>query len=142
MMAAYAISFGIVTPQSTWQWVAFALSLILAWLVSFAWRFLANLAAFWIPNALGFIRFAFVLAWFMSGFLMPLRFFPDWFVRICNFTPFPHTLNTVIEVYLGVLQGPAVVQALLMQVAWATGLILLSQIVLRFGIRKLVILGG
>ena len=142
MMAAYAVFFGITTPQSLWQWIAFVISLTLAWLVSFAWRFLVNLAALWIPNALGFIRFVFILSWFMSGFLMPLRYFPDWFIRVCNFTPFPYTINTVVEIYLGVIQGPEIVQAILGQIIWGVCLILVGQVVLRLGIRHLVILGG
>lgn len=142
MMAAYAVLIGITTPDNVLQWLSFILSLVLAWLVSFSWRFLVNLAAFWIPNAAGFVRFAFVISWFMSGFLMPLRYFPDWFVKVCSFTPFPHTVNTIIEIYLGVLQGPEVVLALFAQFFWGAGLILVSQVVLHFGIRKLVILGG
>jgi ABC-2 type transport system permease protein len=142
MMIAYAVFFGISTPENPSQWVGFVVSLFLAWLVSFSWRFLVNLAAFWIPNAAGFVRFAFILSWFMSGFLMPLRFFPDWFVKICALTPFPYMINTVVEVYLGVVQGTALIQALLMQIFWITGLILAGELVLRSGIRKLVILGG
>ena len=80
-----------------------------------------NLAAFWIPNAAGFVRFAFVLSWFVSGFLMPLRYFPDWFVKICAFTPFPYTVNTVVEIYLGIVQGPEVVLALVAQLIWGGG---------------------
>ena len=73
---------------------------------------------------------------------MPLRYFPDWFVKLCAFTPFPYMINTVVEVYLGVVQGPAVIQALLAQIFWLAGLILAGEFVLRIGIRKLVILGG
>ena len=142
MMLAYAIFFGIYTPQNLWQWMGFFISLILAGLVSFSWRFLVNLAAFWIPNAAGVVRFALILSWFMSGFFMPLRYFPDWFVKICELTPFPYMINIVVEIYLGVLQGPVIIQALIAQTAWLAGLILTGQLVLRIGIRKLVILGG
>jgi ABC-2 type transport system permease protein len=142
MMVAYAVFFGITTPSSAGQWLAFGLSLFFAWLVSFSWRFLVNLSAFWIPNALGVARFGFTLSWFLSGFLMPLRFFPAWFIKICDFTPFPAMINTVVEVYLGVLQGPAILFGLLEQLAWAAALILVGQVALQLGIRKLVILGG
>jgi len=141
IMAAYAIFFGIVTPNSPAQWVAVVISLVLALLVSFSWRFLVNLAAFWYPNALGIGRLAFTLSLFLSGFLMPLRFFPDWFQRICAFTPFPYTINTVVEVYLGVLPRDEVILSLALQLIWAIILMLAGQIVLRAGIRKLVILG-
>jgi ABC-2 type transport system permease protein len=142
IMIAYALMFRITLPQGWQQWLALAVALLLSWLVSFSWRFLVNLAAFWTPNALGIGRFAFGLSWFLSGFLMPLRFFPDWFQRLCNLTPFPATINTVIEVYLGVLTGPELIQALLGQVLWVLILVTTGHLVLRAGVRKLVIQGG
>ncbi|HYN88967.1 MAG TPA: ABC-2 family transporter protein, partial [Ardenticatenaceae bacterium] len=142
MLAAYALLFDVTTPGSAGQWLALVAALTLSWLVSFSWRFLVNLAAFWTPNALGVGRFAFILSWFLSGFFMPLRFFPEWFVRLCYLTPFPHTINTVVEVYLGLLQGPALLAALLGQALWIVILVAASQVVLRAGVRRLVILGG
>jgi len=142
IMVAYALVFDITLPRSPQQWLALAATLVLSWLVSFSWRFLVNLAAFWTPNALGVGRFALGWSWFLSGFLMPLRFFPDWFINLCNLTPFPAMINTVVEVYLGVLTGPELIQALLTQLLWAVILIGAGQLVLRAGVRKLVIQGG
>lgn len=142
LMVGYAVIFRITAPANLVQWLALLLALILAWAVSFAWRFLVNLAAFWSPEARGFGRLAFGLAMFLSGFLMPLRFFPDWFISLCNLTPFPAMVNTVIEVYLGVVSGPALVQALLVQAIWLVILIVVAQIVMRAGVRRLVIQGG
>ena len=51
-------------------------------------------------------------------------------------------VNTVIEIYLGLLSGPALIQALLIQVMWALLLTVLGQIVLQAGVRRLVIQGG
>ena len=142
IMAAYVLIFKITYPTSGGQWLALGAALILSMLVSFSWRFLVNLAAFWTPDALGIGRFAFTLSWFMSGFLMPLRFFPDWFVTLCKLTPFPATVNTVVEVYLGVVTGPALLQALGFQLVWFLILFTACQLVLRVGVRKLVIQGG
>ena len=142
IMAAYAIVFDITLPASVSHWLLLGVSLLLSVVVSFGWSFLVNLAAFWTPDARGVGRFAFGLSWFLSGFLMPLRFFPTWFVRLCNLTPFPSMVNTVIEVYLGVLAGPELVRALLGQVLWIAILLVLCRLVLRAGVRQLVIQGG
>ncbi|NIS83214.1 MAG: ABC transporter permease [Anaerolineales bacterium] len=142
IMALYAILFDITTPTSGSQWLALVVALVLSWLVSFAWRFLINLGSFWTPNARGIGRFGFALTWALSGFIMPLRLFPDWFVRLCNLTPFPSMVNTVVEVYLGVLSGPELVHALLIQAFWFLVLVLLAKIILRAGVRHLVIQGG
>ncbi len=141
-MVIFALLFDISYPAGAGRWLALLVALALSWLVSFTWRFLINLAAFWSPNARGYGRFGFVVVWFFSGFLMPLRFFPDWVVETSKLTPFPHMVNTVVEVYLGVLDGPQLALALLNQALWAVALTALGQIVLRAGVRRLVILGG
>jgi ABC-2 type transport system permease protein len=78
----------------------------------------------------------------LSGFYMPLRFFPDWFVTLTHFTPFPAMVNTIVEVYLGILTGPALLVALLGQGMWLIILVAAGQLVLRAGVRRLVIQGG
>jgi ABC-2 type transport system permease protein len=142
IMVIYALVFDITYPTSLLQWLTLFVSLILSWLISFAYRFLVNLSAFWSPDARGIGRFAFIIVMFFSGFLMPLRFFPDWVQSLAYLTPFPHMLNTVVEVYLGVLTSTELVNALLAQIAWAVALIIVCQIVLRLGTKRLVILGG
>jgi ABC-2 type transport system permease protein len=142
VVAGYAFIFDLVWPQKTSQWLAFGVALLFSWLISFLWRFLINLVSFWTPNAMGILRFLFTLSWFFSGFLMPLRFFPDWVIKISYLTPFPLILNTVIEIYLGVIQGPEVLFAIVLQVLWVCILWLSSVFVLRAGVRRLVILGG
>ncbi len=142
VMILYGLLFELVYPKTAVQILATILTLILSWLVSFGWRFLINLAAFWSPNSRGAIRLGFTLSWFFSGFLMPLRFLPDWVQTIANFTPFPHLLETVVNVYLGIYTTPELIQALLTQAVWAVSLIALSQLVLQAGTKRLVILGG
>ena len=142
IMVAYALVFDVTFPTSAGHWLAVGVSLVLSTMISFSWRFLVNLSAFWTPDARGVGRFAFILSWFMSGFLMPLRFFPDWFVRFCHLTPFPATVNTVVEVYLGVVTGPEMARALGFQLLWFLILLTACQITLRAGVRKLVIQGG
>lgn len=142
LMLGYAVLFQISLPNRPEQWLGVILALFMAELVSFAYRFLVNLAAFWTPNAIGIGRFAFGISQFLSGFIMPLRFFPPWFNTFCAFTPFPAMINTVVEIYLGILTGPQMWLAILAQAGWFIALALLAQLVLRLGIRSLVIQGG
>jgi len=142
LLLAYALFYDIILPSSFLQVLAIGVSLVLGLLISFAWRFLVNLSAFWIPDSRGIGRVAFSLTYFLSGFLMPMRFFPGWFVRLCSFTPFPYMVNTVTEVYLGIITGPELWFALLLQAVWVCILFGTCQLVLRIGVRKLVIQGG
>jgi ABC-2 type transport system permease protein len=142
IMVFYALFYKIATPQSWEQVLALVFALFLAWLVSFSFRFLINLISFWTPNALGILRLFFAMSWFFSGFFMPLDFFPDWFVHICYLTPFPHMIYTIVQVYLGLLSRAEMLQALFTQLFWIIILVILGQVVLRMGLRRLVIVGG
>ena len=141
-MIFFELIYQLTYPKSLGQWLAVLLALLNGLLVSFGWRFVINTAAFWSPQALGILRFGFIISWFFSGFLMPLSFFPPWVQRLAAWTPFPHMLNTIVEVYTGLVSGPEMIQLLVSQLAWALGLLLLAQLLLRLGLRRLVILGG
>jgi ABC-2 type transport system permease protein len=142
IMGLFALVFDLAIPSQSSQWLAVFVTIILGWLVSFSWRFLVNLAAFWTPNARGVGRFAFGLSWVLSGFIMPLRLFPEWFIKLCNLTPFPSMINTVVEIYLGILDSQAMMKALLIQSFWVILLVVASHFVLQAGTRRLVIQGG
>jgi ABC-2 type transport system permease protein len=142
MMLVYALLYPVVWPKHVGQWLGLALALVMAWMLCFCWRFLINLAAFWSPSALGPIRFGFILLYFFTGFIMPLRLFPDAFVQAIRWTPFPSMINTVVEIYLNLLEGPALLGARAAQAAWILALGVLCQLVLKAGLRRLVIHGG
>ncbi len=137
-----SLIFHIKIPSSFLQFLALLLSMILALTISFAFRFIYNLAAFWSPDARGFARFASALSMFASGFLMPLRYFPDILQQVLNFTPFPHIMNTIIEVYVGSYSANRLLEALLAQAAWAVALVVLAQFIFARASKRLVILGG
>ena len=82
IMVMFALVLDLAYPETAVQWLTLLISVLLSWLVSFAWRFLVNLPAFWTPNARGIMRFGFVISWFFSGFFMPLRFLPVWVGRL------------------------------------------------------------
>jgi ABC-2 type transport system permease protein len=142
MMALYALVYPITLPPTLWHWLALAASLGLALLISFGYRFIVSLSAFWAQDATGIGRAAWTASTFFSGFLMPLALLPDEFVAFCRLTPFPAVVNTPVEIYLGLLDGPALLGALGVQVAWFVILYILAQIILAAGIKKLVIQGG
>ena len=79
---------------------------------------------------------------FFSGTTMPLAFFPPWAATALRFTPFAATINTPVEVYLGIVRGGELAVALVVQGVWALVLVVLGRIVLAAGVRRLVVQGG
>ena len=140
MLVCYLV-FAIRLPTDFWHWMTVFLSLTLAMGISFAFRFIVNLAAFWSPDARGIARFAFIVLGFASGFLMPLRLFPDWLQQFLALTPFPHMMNSTIEIYIG-SSNTKPLELLALQGFWAIALTLVAQLILSRATRRLVILGG
>ncbi len=142
LVAAYLLFYRLSFPRSLAQWGWLGVSMLLALLVSFSYRFLVNLSAFWVPNAMGIGRMGFFLPLFLSGFMLPIRWLPDWFARLCWLTPFPYAVTTMVDVYLGLVDGPELYRALGWQLLWVVLLYAACRVVLRSGVRRLVILGG
>lgn len=138
----FAVLYGLSLPPTLGHWLALPVSMTLGLLTSFAWRYLVSLTAFWTQDAIGIGRLAWGVSNLLSGFLVPVAFFPDWLATLARLTPFPTMVNTPVEVFLGLVDGPALWQALAAQVFWAAATIALCHLVQSAGLRKLVIHGG
>ena len=66
------IVFDLTAPTNPVVWAVFLVSVMLAIAVSFAFRFLYNLSAFWLLDYRGAMRIAVALAAFFSGFIIPV----------------------------------------------------------------------
>jgi ABC-2 type transport system permease protein len=141
-MLIFGLFFPLQVPSKWEQWGLFFAALVMSWMISFSFRFLVNLAAFWSPDAQGFGRAAYGAELLLAGFYLPLRLLPDWFSRFCQLTFFPSIVNTPAEIFLGTLQGTTAVKAVCIQIFWTLIFLVLCQFVLRAGIRRLVIQGG
>ncbi len=141
-MLIFSLFYSITLPSNPQQGLLFAVSLGICWLVNFFWRMLVNLIAFWSPDIQGFARMAFASSQLFSGFILPLRLMPDWFNKLCQFTPFPGMVNTPIEIYLGISSPNNHLQAIGTQSIWLLVMIGTALFVYNRGIRQLIIQGG
>lgn len=126
-------------PRSPLRWVAFAVSVLLGLLVAFAFRFMVNVSAFWLLDVRGVGYLAYSAVNFLSGFLIPLTFFPPWLRGIAEALPFRAMVMLPAEILLA--KRP-VAAALGVQLLWAVALTLLARAVLNRAIRKLTVQGG
>jgi ABC-2 type transport system permease protein len=137
-----AFVFDLTAPTDPAVWAVFLVSVALAVTVSFAFCFLYNLSAFWLLDYRGAMRIAITLAAFFSGFVIPVRFFPDWLQTVAYATPFPSMVQLPIDVFVGASTGTELVATLAMQLAWAVALFAACHVVFGRGTRKLVVQGG
>ena len=111
-------------------------------LVSFGYRYLVALTAFWLVDSRGVDYLVGVSAMFMSGMILPIVVFPSWLANIAHLLPFAATIQTPIDVFLGVHTGADLAVSLAVQVAWATVLLAIGHVVTGLATRKVVVAGG
>jgi ABC-2 type transport system permease protein len=137
-----ALAFDLTGPSSPWVILAFALGVALAVVVSFAWRFLYNVPAFWLLHYRGAMVMAMIVSNLFSGFIIPVPFFPGWLQTIAHATPFPSMIQVPIDMFVGKLEGAEIARALAIQFAWLVALLVACRAALAAGTRKLVVQGG
>jgi ABC-2 type transport system permease protein len=129
-------------PAEPSRWACFFLSLVLAVWLSFGLRFLYNVADFWLLDPRGIGALVSCSAIFLSGFLVPLNYFPDWARVVISWLPFAGMLQVPIEVLLGRLSGVTLAHTLAFQAAWALVFLAADRLLLALAVRKVVIQGG
>ena len=137
-----ALVFDVLVPGNPLVWLAFLASVTLAVVTSFAFRFLFNLAAFWLLDYRGAGVLAMVASTFFSGQIVPIAFFPHWLAVLAWALPFAAMVQAPIEIWLGHAEGLELLGLLALQAFWAGALLLVGRAVLAAGMRKLVIQGG
>jgi ABC-2 type transport system permease protein len=142
-MVVGLLSFDAYAPRRAGTYPLFAFSVLLAVLISFACRYLVNLAAFWLLDSRGPRLLWNIAATLLGGLYFPLHFLPSTVVvTLWVATPFP-----------SLMQGPAdilteranLVNQLVIvagQALWAVAILGLCAVVQRRAEKKLVVQGG
>ena len=137
-----ALVFHLALPHNPLVWLLFVLSLGLAVCVSFAFRFIVNLSAFWLLDYRGIGAITAAIWTFLSGFAVPVAFFPGTLQTAARALPFVAMLNTPVEVFLQRQHGLAVACVIATQAGWAVLLLLAGRLLLAAAMRKVVVQGG
>ncbi len=137
-----ALVFDLRLPSDAVLWLAFAVSVVLAVCASFAYRFLFNLASFWLLDYRGVGVLAMVASTFFSGMIIPIAFFPGWLETLAWALPFAAMVQAPIEIFLGHARGLELAGLLTLQLGWASLLLLAGRAVFAAGTRRLVVQGG
>jgi ABC-2 type transport system permease protein len=122
--------------------LAFVVSLTLAVVVSFGFRFIYNSIAFWLLDFRGVVTLSTTIVIFFSGMAIPLRFMPTALRDLCYALPFGSVIQTPVDIWLGKRDGAALLGVLGLQLFWALALLAIGQLVLRRATRKLAVQGG
>lgn len=120
-------------------WPVFAVSAVLALVVSFGLRFMLNCTTFWLLDSRGVVNMYAVVSGLLCGLIVPLAFMPEWARDVLWATPFPYLLQAPIDVFLE--RGP-LWTVVAWQGFWAVVVLAAGNLVLSRAVRKVVVQGG
>jgi ABC-2 type transport system permease protein len=133
-----ALLFDLRLPTTVPGVAAFVLSLVLAGAAATLVRFLVGSIAFWTPDFRGVYALVFGPLYLVSGFVIPVEFFPGALRRIAEAGP----LGALLRSHAAVATGRDVVPALVSQVVWIGVGAALCTLVLDRATRRMVAFGG
>ena len=136
------LAFHLQIPTSPLVWVVFLASFAVGLVVSFAIRFLVTLTTFWFLDYRAPSQMSAVVTMFLSGFVVPVGFFPDWLETVARVLPFVAFVQYPIEIFLEKHSGVEVLGIFAMQIAWAVVLLAVGRLVLARATRRVVVQGG
>ncbi|WP_053619837.1 ABC-2 family transporter protein [Nocardiopsis sp. NRRL B-16309] len=144
VFAVGAFLFDLLIPTDPWRWAAVAVSIALATLVSFALRYLYELAGFWLMDTRGVQTVAGLLGPIAAGMLLPLPLFPAGVGEVLRLLPWASIVQLPAEVFLGkdTLPGGTVLSGLAVQAGWALALFAFAAWATSRATARVVVQGG
>lgn len=116
----------------SWQ---FWSSLVLGHLVSFSFVTMMAMIALFTQEVNSLFELYYVPMLFLSGQLFPVALMPDWVRILAKIFPFYYTTGAPTEILIGRLSGTAATQAIMIQLAWITGALLMGRFLWAKGLK-------
>ncbi len=121
---------------------AFAVSLVLSFLVGFFFEVSVGMVGFWFLEVTSLLYIVMTLNFFISGHMLPLDLLPDPWGGLLKVLPFQYMAYFPAVVFLGKVKGATLVFHLLGELFWAVFFMLLARGLYRLGLRRYSAFGG
>ncbi len=122
--------------------LAYAVSLLLAFAIGFFFEAAMGMAGFWLLEVTSLLWVVNTVNYFISGQMFPLDLLGPTWGTILKWLPFQYLAYFPAVVFLREVQGRALVEGLLLELAWAVILIVLSRWLFARGLRRYSAYGG
>lgn len=129
-------------PTDPLVWAAYAAALLLGFLVGFFFEATIGMLGFWFLQIGSFLYVINTLSFFLSGHMLPLDVLPAGMAEVLKFLPFKYLAYYPATILLGKVQGADLLWGLLIEAAWAAGLIVMARWLYRRGLRHYSAYGG
>ena len=114
---------------------------ILAFFLTFLFKSIIGILAFWMTDTRGLFEMTNVMLVVFTGSLMPLAFYPQWLMHLIHYTPFSYMLYFPVISLQGKVPFTEMTQGMLMQVVWIAAGIFVYRALWRAGLQKYTTVG-
>jgi ABC-2 type transport system permease protein len=121
---------------------AFALSLVLSFLVGFFFELSVGMVGFWFLEVTSLLYIVMTLNFFISGHMLPLDLLPQPWSGLLKALPFQYMAYFPAVVFLGKVKGMTLVLFLLGELFWAVFFMVLARALYRLGLKRYSAFGG
>jgi len=121
---------------------AYLCSLLLAFVVGFFFEASIGMVGFWFLEVTSLLYVVNTLNFFVSGQLFPLDLLPPFWAGVLKAMPFQYMAYFPAAVFLGKIQGAALVRGLFAELVWGLVFIALARWLYRLGLKRYSAFGG
>jgi ABC-2 type transport system permease protein len=121
---------------------AFALSLMLSFLVGFFFEASVGMVGFWFLEVTSLLYIVMTLNFFISGHMLPLDLLPEPWAGLLKILPFQYMAYFPAVVFLGKVKGTSLLLHLVGELFWALFFVVLARGLYRIGLRRYSAFGG
>jgi ABC-2 type transport system permease protein len=121
---------------------AFAVSLVLAFLLGFFLEAMIGMIGFWTLEVSSLLFVYMLLSYFLSGHMFPLDILPQPWSTIVKWIPLQYLAYFPAAVFLQKVEGPALWQGLAIQALWVLIMIVSCRVAYARGVRRYSAFGG
>ncbi len=125
-----------------WFFLLYFVSLVLAYLINFYFNVCFGYTAFVLKNLWGANFMKDCIVGFLSGGIIPLAFMPGWLGTALNLLPFASLTYTPVMIYIGKLDGIAILLSFGLQIFWLAFFFVLQQVIWNASVKRMSVQGG
>lgn len=132
----------IIIPRDIYTYLYFFISLIFAFFINVNINFIVGIVACWVKGVEGLMHIKDFIIMLFSGLLIPINFYPQVVLNILDYLPFKFITYIPIQIYLQAYKPSEIMLFFVQQIFWIVVFYCIGFIVMKTGLKKLVIYGG
>lgn len=129
-------------PTDATTWLAYLVSLVLAFFVGFYFEASVGMVGFWFLEVTSLLYIVMTLNFFVSGHMLPLDLLGEPWAGLLKMLPFQYMAYFPAVVFLQKVEGTKLLEGLLFEAFWALAFLALSRWLYRRGLKRYSAFGG